>query len=89
VAFELHPYLEERKSRRRAGKNNSNLIVINEECQLCASIAPPIGCSKCYALLCEECIEYFNGKPVCSCCHDELENPKRLATILMFPGGTA
>jgi hypothetical protein len=90
VAFQLQPYPEEKRElRRKQQQNNSNLIVINEECQLCASIAPPVGCSVCFVLGCEECTEYFNGKPVCSCCLEELENPRKLATVLMFPGGRA
>ncbi len=85
MALEVQPYLPEgRGSRRKQEKNNSNLIVINEECPLCQSTAKPVGCSKCYTLLCEDCIDYFNGKPVCSFCCDELENPKRLAKVLMF-----
>ncbi len=88
MAFELQPYVQEhRKSRRKHEKKNTNLIVINEECQFCESTATPIGCSKCYALLCEDCTDYFQGKPVCSFCRDELENPKRLAKVLMFSVG--
>jgi len=88
VAFELLPHLPEgRKSRRKHERQNTNLIVINEECQFCESTAKPIGCSKCYSLLCEDCIDYLNGKPVCSFCRDELENPKRLAKVLMFSVG--
>jgi len=76
-----------RKFRRQPEKNNTNLIVINELCQFCASTAKPVGCSRCYTLLCEDCIDYLKGKPVCLFCHDELENPKRLAKILMFSVG--
>ena len=75
-------------SRRKSEKNNTNLIVINEVCQFCESTAKPVGCSKCYMLRCENCIDCLKGKPVCSFCRDELENPKRLAKVLMFPLGT-
>ena len=68
-------------------KTDTNVIVINQECQICASAAKPVGCSKCYTLLCEDCIGYFEGKPICSLCRDELENPKRLAKVLMFYAG--
>jgi hypothetical protein len=85
VAFEFVPYVKEgRKFRRKQEKNDTNLIVINEECQFCESTAKPVGCSRCYALLCEDCTAYINGKPVCSFCCYELENPKRLAKVLMF-----
>lgn len=88
MAFELLPYVQEgRKFHRKQAKNNTNLIVINEECQFCKSTAKPVGCSKCYALLCEDCVDYFKGKPVCNFCRDELENPKRLAKVLMFSVG--
>ena len=90
MAFELSPYPgKQRKPRHKPGKDNSNLIVIFEECQLCASTARAIGCSRCDTRLCEECIEYFNGQPMCNCCRDEFENPTRLAKVLMFPRGTA
>jgi hypothetical protein len=87
MPFQLAPFRHERRKSRRKLKRaekNTNLIVINEECQICQSTAKPIACSKCYTLLCGECIEDFNGKPVCSLCRDELENPKRLAKVLMF-----
>ena len=58
--------------RRNHEKNDTNLIVINQECQICASAAKPVGCSKCYTLLCEDCIGYFEGKPICSLCRDEI-----------------
>src|SRR5271155_265202 len=89
MAFQLASSRHERRKSRRKIKRtekNANLIVINinEECQICQSTARPVACSKCYTLLCRECIEDFHGKPVCSLCHDELEKPKRLAKILMF-----
>jgi len=87
MAFELAPFrYKPRKSRRklkRAGKR-TNLIVINEECQLCQSTAAPVACSKCYTLLCGECVEDLKGKPVCSLCRDEVEKPKLLAKVLIF-----
>jgi hypothetical protein len=90
MAFQLAPSRHERRKSRRKIKRaekNANLIVINinEECQICKSTAIPVACSKCYTLLCGECIEDFHGKPVCSLCRDELEKPKRLAKVLMFP----
>jgi|HubBroStandDraft_4_1064222.scaffolds.fasta_scaffold60677_3 hypothetical protein len=88
MAFQLAPFRHERRKSRRKIKRaekNINLIVINEECQLCQSTATPVACSKCYTRLCGECIEDFMGKPVCSLCRDELEKPKRLAKVLMFP----
>ena len=85
MEFEPLPDLEEdRKSRRKQGKNNSNLIVINEACQFCESTAKPIGCSQCCMQLCEDCVDYLNGKAICSSCREELESPKPLAKVLMF-----
>jgi hypothetical protein len=71
-------------ARRRRGKNNPNLIVINEECQFCASTALPVACTSCYMQLCEDCVEYFDGRRVCGMCCEILENPKRLAKVLSF-----
>jgi hypothetical protein len=88
VELELLPYQRKsRKSRRKLKKADTNLIVINEECQLCKSMAKPVGCSQCYTLLCEDCVEYVKGKAVCSFCRDELQKPKRLAKVLVFPVG--
>jgi hypothetical protein len=86
MEFELIPCLPKgRKSRRKPKKKAyTNLVVINEECQLCKSTAKPVGCSKCYLLLCEDCIEYIHGKAICGFCRDELQNPKRLAKVLRF-----
>lgn len=83
----LLPFLLERGKLRRKLKNNTNLIVINEECQFCESTAMPVACSKCYALVCADCIGNFNGRPVCGLCRDELEHPRRLAKVLMFSVG--
>lgn len=76
-----------RKFLRKEEKTNGNVIVIHEECQLCGSMALPIGCSECNLLLCRECVEYLNGKPVCGCCLEELECPRQMARVLMFPAG--
>jgi len=90
VAFDTLLYAEQaRKFLRKQEKKNGNVIVIHEECQFCGSMALPVGCSECDLLLCQECVEYLNGKPVCSCCREELESPRRLATVLMFPAGVA
>src|SRR5580698_4309794 len=64
MAFQLAPFRHERRKSRRKIKRaekNINLIVINEECQLCQSTATPVACSKCYTRLCGECIEDFMG----------------------------
>jgi formylmethanofuran dehydrogenase subunit E len=39
-------------------------------------MALQMSCSECGLLLCQECIEYLNGKPVCSCCLQELQTPR-------------
>jgi hypothetical protein len=90
VAFEPLSYAEQaRKFLRKQEKQKGNVIVINEACQLCGSMAIPIGCSECNLLLCQECVEYLNGNPVCGCCLEQLQNPPRLATVLMFPTGVS
>jgi|SRR5208282_4514686 len=68
-------------------ERHTHLIVINEECQFCESTAVPVSCSKCYALVCADCIDNFDGRPVCSFCRNELEHPRRLAKVLMFSVG--
>lgn len=90
VAFEplLHQEAE-REFLRKLEKKDTNLIVINEECQFCGSTARSVACSRCRVLMCEECIEYLNAKPLCSCCLDDVENPRRLATVLIFPSAKA
>ncbi len=89
MAFHRRKSETGRKARRIPKKNNLLVMAVYEECQLCASIAAPVACSNCYTLLCAECIESFDGKPVCCCCREELETPKRLAKVLMFPASHA
>jgi hypothetical protein len=90
VALDLLLYSKRaRKFLRKQEKKNGNVIVINEACQLCGSMALQMSCYECGLLLCQECIEYLNGKSVCSCCLQALQNPRHLATELMFPTGVS
>jgi hypothetical protein len=80
---------KQRKFLRKEEKQIGNLIVINEACQLCGSMALPIGCSECNLLLCRECIEYMNGKRFAVAAWRSWRIPRDWPPVLMFPTGVS